>query len=240
MKPVLIVRHQDWIESGHLAETLESNSLPYHLCAIDRGDPVPADPEPYAGLAFVGGTMSVNDGYPWIHDELALIRRAADRDLPILGHCFGSQLCAKALGAQVAPMSAKEIGWHRMTRLDSAAADEWLGDDGPDRFDVLAWHHDAFEVPDGATPLYSSEFCPRQAFVHGNMVATVAHTEVSPALLERWVDIYGYDIAPVSKTVQPADEVLRDLGARVRAMQHHVTTPIYRRWIRPVRERATS
>lgn len=239
MKPVLIVRHQDWIESGHLAETLESSGLPYQLCAIDRGDPVPADPEPYAGLAFVGGTMSVNDGYRWIEDEVALIRRAANQDLPVLGHCFGSQLCAKALGARVAPMSAKEIGWHEMTRIDGAAADEWLGDDGEDRFKVLAWHHDAFEVPEGATPLYSSEFCPRQAFVRGNMVATVAHTEVTPALLERWVDLYGYDIDPVSTTVQPIDEVLRDHTARIREMHQHVTTPIYRRWLRGVCKRAT-
>lgn len=240
MKPILIVRHEDWIESGYLAEMLGASGLPYRLCAIDQGDVVPADPEAYGGLAFLGGTMSVNDDYPWIDDELALIRRAAELDLPVLGHCFGSQLCAKALGARVAPMSAKEIGWHEMARIDSAVADEWLGEAGEKLFQVLAWHHDAFEVPDDATPLYSSAFCPKQAFVRGNMVATVAHTEVTRPLLERWLEIYGYDIAPVSITVQPADELLRDCDARVWAMRQHVTTPIYRRWLRPVAERAAA
>jgi GMP synthase-like glutamine amidotransferase len=237
MKPVLIVRHEDWIESGHLADTLTAEGLAYELCAIDQGDPVPADPEPYAGLAFLGGTMSVNDGYPWIDDEVALIQRAVAADLPVLGHCFGSQLCAKALGARVAPMSAKEIGWHRVTREASPAVEEWLGD-GPDRAEVLAWHHDAFELPEGATPLYSSEFCPHQAFVKGNLAATVAHVEVTPELLERWVAIYGYDMDPLSATVQSPEAVLGDRFAKVEAMQAAVTNPLYRRWLQPVRTRA--
>ncbi len=238
MKPVLIVRHEDWIESGHLTATLDAAGLNHRLCAIDRGDAVPSDPEPFAGLAFLGATMSVNDGYGWIDDEVALIRRAAERDMPVLGHCFGSQLCASALGARVAPMSAKEIGWHRMTQSDSPAAQEWLGRDDGGGFDVLVWHHDAFELPEDATPLYSSRFCPDQAFARGNMVATVAHTEVTPDLLANWVDIYGYDMAPVSATVQPPEEVLRDREARVRTMQERVTNRIYQRWLGPVRERA--
>jgi GMP synthase-like glutamine amidotransferase len=238
VKPVLIVRHEDWIESGHFAEALEANGIPYRLCAIDRGELVPTDPDAYAALAFMGGTMSVNDGYSWIDDEVALIHRAVQRDMPVLGHCFGSQLCAKALGARVYPMSAKEIGWHRMTREASPVVDEWLGPDSGDTFEVFAWHHDAFELPTDATPLYSSEFCPQQAFARGNLVATVAHNEVTPDLLARWVDIYGYDMDPVSTTVQTPDEVLRDRESRIAAMQKQVTDRLYRRWLEPVRERA--
>ncbi len=240
MKPILIVRHEDWIESGHLAEAIEAEGLAWELCAIDRGDTVPSDPEPFAGLAFLGGTMSVNDGHSWIDDEVALIQRAADLDLPVLGHCFGSQLCARALGAEVAAMSSKEIGWHRMSRIDSSAADEWLGPRGNEQFEVLAWHHDAFELPAGVTPLYSSDFCPKQAFARGNLVATVAHVELTSELLDRWVQLYGYDMAPVSETVQSTAEVLRNREVRVRAMHEHVTDPIYRRWLRPVRERAAA
>jgi len=240
MRPVLIVRHEDWIGSGYLADTLDAEGLPYRMCAIDQGDPVPSDPEPYAALAFLGGTMSVNDGYSWIEDELALIRRAARSDLPVLGHCFGSQLCAKALGARVYPMSAKEIGWHEVTKAENPVADEWLGVVGDARFEIFTWHHDAFELPEQSAPLYSSRFCPEHAFACGNMVATVAHTEVTPWLMSRWVDIYGYDIAPVSDTVQPVEEVLRDQDARIQSMQDRVTNPIYRRWLRPVRERARS
>ncbi len=42
--------------------------------------------------------MSVNDDLPWISPALALIREAVRADLPVLGHCLGGQLMAKALG----------------------------------------------------------------------------------------------------------------------------------------------
>ncbi len=236
MRPVLIVRHQDWVQSGHVADTLEREGIPYALCAIDQGHSVPADPEAYAGLVFVGGTMSVNDGYAWVDDEVALIRRALDRDVPVLGHCFGSQLCALALGAEVYAMSQKEIGWHRVQRSAGPAAAEWLGD-GPDAFEVLIWHHDGFDLPPGTESLFSSGFCPDQAFATGDLVATVAHIEVTADLLRTWVDNYGYDMAPVSDTVQSPEQVLDRVEERVARMHEQVTNPLYQRWLRPVRER---
>jgi GMP synthase-like glutamine amidotransferase len=139
--------------------------------------------------------MSVNDRHPWLRDEMALIRRAAAPDLPMLGHCLGSQLIAKALGAKVEPMPAKEIGWYDVQKLDNSSSRYWLGA-MPDRFEILIWHHDAFSLPPVAEPLYSSEHCPEQAYAVVNTVATVAHPEVTPAMLEEWLRIYGYDIVP--------------------------------------------
>ena len=40
------------------------------------------------------------DTYPWLTDEIAVIRRRLAADLPILGVCLGSQLIAAALGAR--------------------------------------------------------------------------------------------------------------------------------------------
>ncbi|MDP3287790.1 MAG: type 1 glutamine amidotransferase, partial [Methyloversatilis sp.] len=59
------------------------------VVAIDRGDTVPADPTAFSGLCFMGGPMSVNDPLPWIPEVLALIRRAMDADIPVIGHCLG-------------------------------------------------------------------------------------------------------------------------------------------------------
>ena len=100
----------------------------------------------------------------------------------MLGHCLGSQLISKALGGTVAPMPAKEIGWYKVTRNESAESDGWLKEVPPE-FEILIWHHDAFTLPPGATPLYSSAYCPDQAFVLGNTLATVAHIEVTAPLL---------------------------------------------------------
>jgi GMP synthase-like glutamine amidotransferase len=229
MKPIRIFRHEDWIKAGHLTDTLERRGIPYELVAIDAGMLVPDRVDDVSGLAFLGGTMSVNDPYPWIEDELQLIRRAKNQRLPVLGHCLGSQLIAKALGGEVRPMPAKEIGWHRVTLLDNPVTREWLGD-VPASLDILVWHHDAFTLPAGATPLYESRFCPNQAFVIDNMIATVAHVEVTNELLREWLDIYGYDLSPISESVQSVEEVGRDLEVRVPAMQR-LTNAIYDSWL---------
>jgi GMP synthase-like glutamine amidotransferase len=229
MKPIRIFRHEDWIKAGHLTDTLDRRGVPYELIAIDEGVRVPERMDDVSGLAFLGGTMSVNDPFSWIDDELRLIRRAAERHLPVLGHCFGSQLISKALGGVVRPMAAKEIGWHSVTLLDNPVTQEWLKD-VPRTLDILIWHHDAFTLPDGATPLYSSQFCPDQAFVVDNMVAIVAHIEVTGDLLREWLDIYGYDLNPISDSVQTIEEVGRNLEERVPAMQR-LTDAIYDRWL---------
>lgn len=229
MKPIRIFRHEDWIKAGHLTDTLERRDIPYELVAIYEGMSVPDRVDDVSGLAFLGGTMSVNDPLPWIDDELRLIRRSAERRLPVLGHCLGSQLISKALGGVVQPMPAKEIGWHGVTLLDNPATREWLSD-VPRTLDILVWHHDAFTLPEGATPLYSSRFCPDQAFVIDNMVATVAHVEVTSSLLEEWLDIYGYDLDPVSDSVQSVEEVGRNLEERIPAMQQ-LTNAIYDWWL---------
>jgi GMP synthase-like glutamine amidotransferase len=229
MKPVRIFRHEDWIKAGHLTDTLEQRGVPYELIAIDQGMPVPDAIDDVAGLAFLGGTMSVNDPFPWIDDELRLIRRAAERHLPVLGHCFGSQLISKALGGVVRPMAAKEIGWHSVTLLDNPVTREWLKE-VPRTLDILIWHHDAFTLPEGATPLYSSRFCPNQAFVIDNMIATVAHVEVTASLLQEWLEIYGYDLSPISESVQTVDEVGRILEQRVPRMQR-LTNAVYEWWL---------
>ena len=62
---------------------------------------------------------------------MSLIRDAVARDVPVLGHCLGGQLMAKALGAPVTRNAVKEIGWGRVDVLDQPVAKQWLGDDLP-------------------------------------------------------------------------------------------------------------
>jgi GMP synthase-like glutamine amidotransferase len=236
MKPIRIFRHQDWILPGRLTDFLDERGIAWELVAIDRGETVPQRLDDVAGLVFLGGTMSVNGSDRWLAEELRLIRSAAALDLPMLGHCLGSQLIAKALGGEVGPMAAKEIGWHRVTRLDPGDAPNWL-DRLPGQADVLIWHHEAFTLPQGAVPLYSSEHCPVQVFAIGNTVATVSHPEVTAPMLERWLEVYGYDIEPVSESVQPADRIREQMTQRCTRMHATFTDLLYEAWIGQVCDR---
>ena len=122
MKPVAIFRHIPIEGPGYFATFLDNNHIPWRLIKIDAGEKLPASIDEFSGLVFMGGTMSVNDDLPWIGQELSLIRQAVAADVPVLGHCLGGQLMAKALGGQVTQNPTKEIGWGRVARANAAAA----------------------------------------------------------------------------------------------------------------------
>ena len=127
MKPVAIFRHAPTEGPGYFATYLERRGIPWREIKIDEDEPVPENPREFSGLVFMGGPMSVNDDLPWIAPVLQLIRASVDANVPVLGHCLGGQLMAKALGGEVTRNPVKEIGWGRVDVLDSPAAIEWFG-----------------------------------------------------------------------------------------------------------------
>jgi GMP synthase (glutamine-hydrolysing) len=147
--------------------------------------PLPSSLAGYGGLIVMGGSMGVYeaDRYPFLADEIRLLREALAVGLPTLGVCLGSQLLAAAGGAQVFRGTAGlEVGWQPVTRH---ADDPWLAG-WPASFEPLHWHGDAFELPDGATLLASSSLYPHQAFRLGSGLGLQFHVEATPALVREW------------------------------------------------------
>src|SRR4051812_15324587 len=101
MKPIGIFRHSPTEGPGYFATYLERRSIEWQVVGLDAGAGVPRDPRRFAGLVFMGGPMSVNDELPWMAPVLELIREAVRNDVPLLGHCLGGQLMAKAFGGAV-------------------------------------------------------------------------------------------------------------------------------------------
>ncbi len=181
MKPVYILRHIDIEGPGYLEQVLERHGIPWQLVKIDQGEAVPASIEAMGALALLGGPMSVNDDLPWIPRELALIRQAAHSGLPVLGHCLGGQLISKALGGEVQPNAVKEIGWFDVECLEPSRYPAL-----PPRFPAFHWHGETFTLPGGASPLFRSEYCPRQGFALGSVLALQFHLEVLPTMIPLW------------------------------------------------------
>ena len=96
VKPVAIFRHSATEGPGYFATYLDRTGVPWQLVRVDAQEAVPADADRFSGLVFMGGPMSVNDDLPWIAPALRLIRQAVARHVPVLGHCLGGQLMAKA------------------------------------------------------------------------------------------------------------------------------------------------
>lgn len=233
MRPIAVFRHATSEGPGHFATYVEGLGLPWRLIAIDADEPVPSEPSAYAGLVFMGGPMSVNDDLPWIPAVLHLIQQAVAQDIPVLGHCLGGQLMAKALGGTVTRNSVKEIGWGMVRRVASPAADRWLGE--ITEFQAFHWHGETFSIPAGATRILESAFCANQGFVLGKHLALQCHVEMTEAMIREWCAIGADEIAAADSTaVQTPDQILAATPALLAPLQS-VAERLYTRWIEGLR-----
>ena len=229
MKPVAIFRHIPIEGPGYFATFLDNNHIPWRLIKIDGGEKLPASIDEFSGLVFMGGTMSVNDDLPWIERELVLIRQAVAADVPVLGHCLGGQLMAKALGGAVSANQVKEMGWGEVSVLDNPVAHDWFGD--VTGFNSFHWHGEAFSIPQGGTCILSSPYCENQAFAMGMHLGMQCHVEMTERLVIDWCSVGAEELASFNEpSVQSLEEIEKDLPERV-AELNAVAERLYRKWI---------
>ncbi len=233
-KPIRIFRHVDCEGPGYLVDVLERNGLDFELIKVDRGEPVPPQINDVSALVFMGGSMSANDKLPWITEELDLVKRAIDKNIPVLGHCLGGQLMSKALGGVITQNPVKEFGWHKVTKQNNNAADEWLAE-VPSSFDAYHWHGETFSLPPGTMPVLSSQYCPNQGFVIGNSLALQCHIEMTEDLVREWTNRFSDELAEPSKSIQSVEQQLDNLTDRTQNLQKAADS-IYMRWLRPILE----
>jgi GMP synthase-like glutamine amidotransferase len=154
-------------------------------------------------------------------------------DVPVIGHCLGGQLMAKALGGVVTRNSAKEIGWGDVRIVESDVSRRWLGD-VPAAFPAFHWHGETFSIPPGATRILSSAHCENQAFALGKHFGMQCHVEMTPQLIGDWCRDWSKEVQALAAripSVQTPDEMTQGLDARVAAL-HRIADPIYEEWIR--------
>ncbi|MBC7779583.1 MAG: type 1 glutamine amidotransferase [Proteobacteria bacterium] len=229
MKPVAIFRHSNTEGPGHFATFLEANGIAWQLFASDANTAIPTDSTAYAGLAFMGGPMSVNDPLPWIDPSLALIRHAVEHEVPVIGHCLGGQLMSKALGGVVSRNPVKEIGWGEVTIDPSPVANHWF--EGCMSFESFHWHGETFTIPSGATRLGSSAWCDNQLFALGPHLGMQCHVEMTEQMIRVWARSGWNEIRdnPVP-SVQSGESMQTNLEARVGAL-HAIADRLYGKWI---------
>ena len=229
MLPIAVFRFSPTEGPAHFAEWLDAQGLLWELVAMDRGDPVPADPREFAGIGMMGGPMSVNDGLPWIAPLNALVRDAVAKGVPVIGHCLGGQLLAQSLGATVRRTATPEIGWIDVEARDAALAGEWLG--GRTRFTPFQWHYDVFDLPAGAMPLLTNAYNPNQGYVvDGRHLGFQCHVEMTRDLVETWCRTGAAELPERSAgPLQSRDDILRDADARLPAL-NAAADAIYARW----------
>jgi GMP synthase-like glutamine amidotransferase len=229
MKPVAIFRHHPLEGPGYLATYLDFRSIPSRLIKVDAGEPLPSEAAEFSGLVFMGGPMSVNDDLPWIEPALELIRQAVTENIPVLGHCLGGQLMAKALGGTVSRSRVTQIGWGEVQVAGTPAAGAWFGK--LPAFEAFHWHGETFTIPERAALVLSDDHCENQAFALDKHLALQCHVEMTEEMVNAWCSNGADEIAKGSgPAVQPVEAIQTGLRERVSAM-NRVACLIYEKWI---------
>lgn len=192
MKPVLLLGHDPNETFGVAPSTLAGAGMQWVGHQAGEALPAPAD---ISGIVLYGGSMNVDmtDRYPFLADELALIRSATGAGVPYLGICLGAQMLARALDHPVYRAGIREFGFNALHPTSDAAGDPLLSvfQDG-DR--VFHWHEDTFDLPEGATLLATGDHVETQAFRYGDTSWGLQfHFEVDRAEIEIWLAAAGED-----------------------------------------------
>lgn len=235
MKPVLILQNLSGDGPAWLAQWLGDHQVPFDLRDHEAGQAFPEHLRAHSALVVLGGEMSANDELPSLRQAERLILQAMDAGQPVLGHCLGGQLMARALGAQVVDSPAPEVGWQPMQVEASAEASHWFG--ALRAAVVFHWHFEAFELPAAAVRLACSAACPNQAFAVGPHLALQFHIEVDADKVLRWSNEEG-ERWRRARELHPAS--VQDGMAMRSGLQQHLAAHqaladrLYRRWLESV------
>ncbi|TBR25399.1 MAG: GMP synthase [Candidatus Nitrosotenuis sp.] len=190
MSKVLVIQNARLEGPGTLGELLELDGFELDVIFAKK-EKIPA--LDHSMVLVLGAPESANDNLDYLKNEMALIRDAAEKSIPVLGICLGSQLMAKAFGANVYPGPIKEIGFYDDLRLDDAPK---LFEGMGSPFTVFHWHGDTFDIPKNATRLaYSGLY--NQAFQIGSAVGLQFHLEVTKHDITSWLEHTPEDLSKI-------------------------------------------
>ena len=149
-------------------------------------------PETVDGIDFLivmGGPQSPDENrqaFPYYDPkaEIALIQKAIDADIYIVGVCLGAQLLSVAYGGKYEHSTEREIGVFPINLTEAGLADDHIKDFGS-TLDTGHWHGDMPGLSDNAVVMATSKGCPRQIVRFSpKHYAFQAHLEFDPEAID--------------------------------------------------------
>ena len=96
--------------TGLLGETLREYGHRIRVVRLAAGEPLPNDLDEVDAIVLGDGTQTLLANAPaWAEGEMALVREAHARQIPICGLGFGARVLVKALGGELA--AGGDSGW---------------------------------------------------------------------------------------------------------------------------------
>lgn len=186
---VLVVENDKVTLLGQVGIALEEAGAVLDICRPHAGDAIPADHAGHDAIVVMGGPQNARDDerHAYLPALSVLMRRFGDADKSVLGICLGSQLLARAYGADNLIGTAPEFGWCTVSLTGEGSGDPVLSA-ANGSFPIFQWHSDTFTLPEGAVRLASNGAAENQAFRLGRAAyGTQFHFEASRGVVDEWV-----------------------------------------------------
>lgn len=212
---VLAVTHGPSVGPGVFADAVQDAGHELAEWPVQLGGRAPEGAD---AVIVLGGAMHPDEDeqHDWLTAELRWLDGLLDRGTPLLGICLGSQLVARAAGADVFRSTEPEVGWLPVERTAAGAGDPVAGA-LPERFDAFQWHHYTHTLPAGAVELARSRVCT-QAFRLGNAWGVQFHPEVRAEQVEGWIAEEPEDVSDPDGLIAATRERIdawNELGRRL-------------------------
>ena len=185
MKPLTIVQHEPDDPPGSIGVALTELGVPFDVCRVDLAEKLPAWPAETAGLISLGGAMHATQtkDYPFLAEEIRLMRHMVHEGGPVWGICLGAQLLAIAAGGAAFQRKHPEVGW---TSIEKVADDPLLrGISSP--FVAFNWHAYSCKLPPTGHLVATCGDGVQVFRAGGRAWGTQFHPEVDAEMAPHWV-----------------------------------------------------
>lgn len=228
--PIHIICHANCEPPGYLCTYFDKRGISYVKTNAIENVISEIELDAVSGLVFMGGPYSVNDHHPWLETEMRFLQTAIEKNIPIMGVCFGAQLISRALGAKVKEADCMEAGWHEV-RVESTGLTNNQRLNLERTVEVFEWHEDTFSLPTGAIPVFEGHGkTVNQGYVYNNILTMQFHVEMTEHMIHDWLGRYKDCMPRASGSVQSPDKITDNLRQRLRNL-HAIADIIYDWWI---------
>lgn len=226
MRPIAIFQHEATQGPGVLRNHLERNDIPYRIIFPAAEKKFSFSARGFGGVVVLGSDHCTNEALGWIDQEQHFLQDAIGRDIPILGHCFGAQMMARAMGASVRKNLYANIGWGDV--WVSPAAQQAMG--LPAHATIFNWHYDTFDIPPGAVRTMMGSHCRNKGFRYGRHWAFQGHLEVTEAGIANWCRAGRQELLQASGPAAQSEASILAAMPRHLPVLHQIARSAYQAW----------
>lgn len=187
--------HADFEKPGVFEEWAKQRNYEFSVCKPYQGQNC-LELDSFDFLIILGGPQSPLkiEKFPYLKDEITLIKQAIAKNKIVLGLCLGAQLIAEALGSHTEQSPNKEIGVFPITLTAEGMRDP-LFEGFPKNFPVIHWHNDMPGETKNSVLLAISAGCPKQILRYGpSLYGFQCHLEITKAGILELIEACPEDV----------------------------------------------